>query len=81
MEREERYEGIPLTDEAMPYAVILLMLLSFLAGFLYRKVSDAEDIADAYEEGFNKGADVLAQELSKELGIQINLHIGEQEDD
>ena len=80
MEREKGYEVIPLTDFASYYQEILLVVLSFLAGFLYRRVADAEDIAEAYDEGFNKGAAFLAEELSKELGIQINLNIGETDD-
>jgi len=53
---------------------ILLVVLSFLIGFLYRKYNDKEDIAEAYEEGFEKGAysviEAVEQHTGKEFSIE-----------
>ncbi len=44
---------------------ILVAVLSFVAGFLYRKYRDNEDIADAFDEGFEKGVDSAVQGIAK----------------
>ena len=58
---------------------ILLAVLSFLAGFLYRKYNDKEDIADAFEEGFEKGSKDVVRLLSEITGrdMQIELERGD----
>lgn len=58
---------------------ILLAVLSFLAGFLYRKYNDKEDIADAFDEGFEKGTKDVVKALSEITGrdIQIELERGD----
>lgn len=58
---------------------ILLAVLSFLAGFLYRKYNDKEDIADAFDEGFEKGTQDVVKALSELTGrdIQIELERGD----
>lgn len=58
---------------------ILLAVLSFLAGFLYRKYNDKEDIADAFDEGFEKGTQDVVKALSEITGrdIQIELERGD----
>lgn len=52
---------------------ILIGLLSFLAGFLYRQHNDKEDIADAYEEGFEKGSESVVKALSQITGKDIQI--------
>ena len=58
---------------------ILLAVLSFLAGFIYRKYNDKEDIADAFDEGFEKGTQDVVKALSELTGrdIQIELERGD----
>ena len=58
---------------------ILLAVLSFLAGFLYRKYNDKEDIADAFDEGFEKGTQDVVKALSEITGrdMQIELERGD----
>jgi len=50
---------------------ILLVVLSFLAGFLYKKYRDNEDIADAFDEGFEKGAEAAISTVSRVTGRNI----------
>jgi len=45
---------------------ILLIVLSFLAGFLYKKYRDNEDVADAFDEGFEKGAEAAINTVSRD---------------
>lgn len=52
---------------------ILIGLLAFLAGFLYRQYNDKEDIADAYEEGFEKGSESVVKALSQITGKDIQI--------
>ena len=58
---------------------ILLAVLSFLAGFLYRKYNDKEDIADAFDEGFQKGSQDVVKLLSNLTGRDLQLEM-ERED-
>lgn len=50
---------------------ILIAVLSFLLGFLYKKYCNKEDISDAFEEGFEKGADATLMAVSKLTGRDI----------
>lgn len=52
---------------------ILLVVLSFLAGFLYRQYTDKEDIADAYDEGFEKGSRSVVKAFSQLTGKDIEI--------
>lgn len=52
---------------------ILLVVLSFLAGFLYRQYNDKEQIADAYDEGFEKGSESVVKALSQITGKDIQI--------
>ena len=52
---------------------ILVVVLSFLAGFLYRQYNDKEDIADAYDEGFEKGSKEVVKALSQLTGKDIEI--------
>lgn len=52
---------------------ILVVVLSFLAGFLYRQYNDKEDIADAYDEGFEKGSESVVKALSQLTGKDIEI--------
>ena len=52
---------------------ILLVVLSFLAGFLYRQYNDKEQIADAYDEGFEKGSESVVKALSQLTGKDIEI--------
>ena len=58
---------------------ILLIVLSFLAGFLYKKYRDNEDVADAFDEGFEKGTQDVVKALSEITGrdMQIELERGD----
>jgi len=58
---------------------ILLIVLSFLAGFLYKKYNDKEDIADAFDEGFEKGTKDVVRALSDITGRDIQIEL-ERED-
>ena len=55
---------------------ILLVVLSFLAGFLYRKYNDKEDLADAFDEGFEKGAHSVVEAVEQITGKEIQLDFG-----
>ena len=52
---------------------ILLVVLSFLAGFLYRQYNDKEQIADAYDEGFEKGSRSVVKAFSQLTGKDIEI--------
>lgn len=52
---------------------ILLVVLSFLAGFLYRQYNDKEEIADAYDEGFEKGAKSVVSAVAQLTGKDIEI--------
>ena len=77
--RRKRIEDIPLNIYIPEPITILLAVLSFLAGFLYRKYNDKEDIADAFEEGFEKGSKDVVRLLSEITGrdMQIELERGD----
>lgn len=79
MARRKRIEDIPLNIYIPEPITILLAVLSFLAGFLYRKYNDKEDIADAFEEGFEKGSKDVVRLLSEITGrdMQIELERGD----
>ena len=55
---------------------ILLVVLSFLAGFLYRKYNDKEEIADAFDEGFEKDAHSVVKAVEQITGKEIELDFG-----
>ena len=76
--RTKRIEDIPL-NIYIPEPAILLAVLSFLAGFLYRKHNDKEDIADAFDEGFEKGSKDVVKALSELTGRDIHIEM-ERED-
>jgi len=73
MERTKRFEDVPLNIFIPEPVTILIGLLSFLAGFLYRQYNDKEDIADAYEEGFEKGSESVVKALSQLTGKDIQI--------
>jgi hypothetical protein len=77
--KRKRIEDIPLNIYIPEPITILLAVLSFLAGFLYRKYNDKEDIADAFDEGFEKGTQDVVKALSEITGrdIQIELERGD----
>ena len=79
MAKRKRIEDIPLNIYIPEPITILLAVLSFLAGFLYRKYNDKEDIADAFDEGFEKGTQDVVKALSEITGrdIQIELERGD----
>jgi len=52
---------------------ILIVVLSFLACFLYRQYNDKEDIADAYDEGFDKGSRSVVKAISELTGKDIEI--------
>ena len=52
---------------------ILLVVLSFLIGFLYRKYNDKQDIAEAYDEGFEKGAYSVIDAVEKHTGKEFSI--------
>ena len=73
MERTKRFEDVPLNIFIPEPVTILIGLLSFLARFLYRQYNDKEDIADAYEEGFEKGSESVVKALSQLTGKDIQI--------
>ena len=79
MAKRKRIEDIPLNIYIPEPITILLAVLSFLAGFLYRKYNDKEDIADAFDEGFEKGTKDVVKALSEITGrdMQIELERGD----
>lgn len=79
MARRKRIEDIPLNIYIPEPITILLIVLSFLAGFLYKKYNDKEDIADAFDEGFEKGTKDVVRALSDITGRDIQIEL-ERED-
>lgn len=73
MEETERLEDIPLNIYFLEPVTLLIVVLSFLAGFLYRQYNDKEQIADAYEEGFEKGSESVVKALSQLTGKDIEI--------
>ena len=73
MERTKRFEDVPLNIFIPEPVTILIGLLSFLAGFLYRQYNDKEQIADAYDEGFEKGSESVVKALSQITGKDIQI--------
>ena len=73
MERTKRFEDVPLNIYIPEPVTILLVVLSFLAGFLYRQYNDKEQIADAYDEGFEKGSESVVKALSQITGKDIQI--------
>lgn len=73
METKERYEDIKLTLYIPEPITLLLTVLSFLAGFLYRKYNDKSDLAEAFDEGFEKGAYALADAIEEATGKEIQV--------
>ena len=79
MARRKRIEDVPLNIYIPEPITILLAVLSFLAGFLYRKYNDKEDIADAFDEGFEKGSKDVVKALSELTGRDMHIEM-ERED-
>jgi len=75
MAKRKRIEDIPLNIYIPEPITILLAVLSFLAGFLYRKYNDKEDIADAFDEGFEKGTKDVVKALSELTGRDIHIEL------
>lgn len=53
--------------------VILVGVLAFGLGFLYRKYHDYEEISDSYQEGFEKGASSVVKAISQMTGQHFEL--------
>ena len=49
--------------------------MAFILGFLYRKHSDKEEIADAFDEGFEKGTQNVVKSLSQLTGRDIQIEM------
>jgi len=77
--KRKRIEGIPLNIYLPEPITILIGVLAFLLGFLYKKHSDKEDIADAFDEGFEKGTKDVVRALSDITGRDIQIEL-ERED-
>jgi hypothetical protein len=73
VEETKRFEDVPLNIYIPEPITILLVVLSFLAGFLYRQYTDKEDIADAYDEGFEKGSRSVVKAFSQLTGKDIEI--------
>jgi hypothetical protein len=73
VEETKGFEDIPLNIYVPEPITILLVVLSFLAGFLYRQYADKEDIADAYDEGFEKGSKEVVKAFSQLTGKDIEI--------
>ena len=73
MEETKRLEDIPLNIYFLEPVTLLIVVLSFLAGFLYRQYNDKEQIADAYDEGFEKGSESVVKALSQLTGKDIEI--------
>ena len=73
MEETKRFEDVPLNIYFLEPITILIVVLSFLAGFLYRQYNDKEDIADAYDEGFDKGSRSVVKAISELTGKDIEI--------
>tara|TARA_R100001460_G_scaffold78659_1_gene119674 strand:- start:383 stop:631 length:249 start_codon:yes stop_codon:yes gene_type:complete len=79
MATRKRTEDIPLNIYLPEPITILIGVLAFVLGFLYRKHSDKEDIADAFDEGFEKGTRDVVKALSNITGRDIQIEL-ERED-
>jgi hypothetical protein len=73
VEETKRLEDLPLNIYVPEPVTLLLVVLSFLAGFLYRQYNDKEQIADAYDEGFEKGSESVVKALSQLTGKDIEI--------
>ena len=73
MEETKRLEDLPLNIYFLEPVTLLIVVLSFLAGFLYRQYNDKEQIADAYDEGFEKGSESVVKALSQLTGKDIEI--------
>lgn len=73
MEETKRFEDVSLNIYIPEPITILIVVLSFLAGFLYRQYTDKEDIADAYDEGFEKGSRSVVKAFSQLTGKDIEI--------
>jgi hypothetical protein len=76
LEGTKRFEDVPLNIYIPEPVTILLVVLSFLAGFLYRKYNDKEELADAFDEGFEKGAHSVVKAVEQITGKEIELDFG-----
>ena len=79
MAKRKRTKDIPLNIYLPEPITILVGVLAFVLGFLYRKRSDKEDIADAFDEGFEKGTKEVVKALSNITGRDIQIEL-ERED-
>ena len=79
MAGRKRTEDISLNIYLPEPITILVGILSFILGFLYRKHSDKEEIADAFDEGFEKGTQDVVKALSQMTGRDIEIEL-ERED-
>ena len=75
MARRKRTEDIPLNIYLPEPITILVGVLAFILGFLYRKHSDKEEIADAFDEGFEKGTQNVVKSLSQLTGRDIQIEM------
>jgi len=73
VEETKRLEDLPLNIYFLEPVTLLIVVLSFLAGFLYRQYNDKEQIADAYDEGFEKGSESVVKALSQLTGKDIEI--------
>ena len=80
MEATTENEDVPLNIYIPEPDIILLVLLSFLAGFLYRRYYDNETISEAYDEGFEKGAYSVVDAVSELIGKDISIDFGKEQD-
>ena len=65
MARNKKRKGISLSIYLPEPTTILVAVLSFLIGFLYRKYNDNESIKDSFDEGFNKGEQNVIKSLAQ----------------
>ena len=79
MATRKRTEDISLNFYLPEPTTILVGVLAFVLGFLYRKHSDKEEIADAFDEGFEKGTKDVVKALSNITGRDIRIEL-ERED-
>ena len=79
MAGRKRTEDIPLNIYLPEPITILVGVLAFILGFLYRKHSDKDEIADAFDEGFEKGSKDVVKALSELTGRDIHIEM-ERED-
>ena len=81
MAATKRYEDIPLNIYIPEPIVVLTAVLCFLLGFLYRRYRDHEDIAEAYNEGFEKGANSVVAAVAQLTGQNIEIKFGTEPED